>query len=125
MSRFGLLAKNVFGLNISPDVLWQLAPWSWAVDWFSNTGDVIQNISQRATDGLVMRYGYLMENTITEDSYTRPVSPFKNGSPSGTITLITESKVRRRANPFGFGVSWSGLSPKQLSIAAALGLSRS
>jgi len=124
MSRFGLLAKNVFGLNITPDVLWQLAPWSWAIDWFSNTGDVIQNVSQRATDGLIMRYGYLMEHTITKDTYSRPVSPFKNGSLTGSVTLVSESKVRRRANPFGFGVSWEGLSPTQLSIAAALGLSR-
>lgn len=125
MSRFGLLSKNVFGLNISPDTLWQLAPWSWAIDWFSNTGDVIQNVSQRATDGLIMRYGYLMENTIVKDTYTRTVSPFKTGEPTGTVTLVSEAKVRRRANPFGFGVSWEGLSPKQLSIAAALGLSRS
>lgn len=125
MSRYGLLAKKILGLNVSPEVLWELAPWSWAVDWFSNTGDVIQNVTQRANDGLIMRYGYLMENTIVKDTYTRPVSPFKNGSPCGVVALVSESKVRRRANPFGFGASWAGLSPKQLSIAAALGLNRS
>jgi len=125
MSRIGLLAKKVFGLNITPEVLWELAPWSWAVDWFSNTGDVIQNVSQRANDGLIMRYGYLMENTIVTDTYTRPVSPFNNGSPCGSVSIASEAKLRQRANPFGFGVSWAGLSPKQLSVAAALGLNRS
>jgi len=41
-----------------------------------------------------------------------------------TLTLVAETKVRRPANPFGFGITWGGLSPFQLSIAAALGLSR-
>jgi hypothetical protein len=125
LARLALQAKKLYGLTLTPEVVWNLAPWSWAVDWFSNAGDVLSNISDMATDGLVMRYGYLMEHTITKDTY-RLAPPFKNGG--GTVpplTLVRETKVRRRANPFGFGVSWDGLSPRQLAITVALGLSRS
>jgi len=66
-----------------------------------------------------------MEHTIVKDTYTRDPSPFKNGAGTGSISLITETKQRVRANPFGFGITWEGLSPFQLSIAAALGISKS
>jgi hypothetical protein len=126
MARYALESKKLFGLSLTPETLWNLAPWSWAVDWFSNTGDVVSNLTDWATDGLVMRYGYLMEHSIVRDTYTHTGSGLiglKNRvSP---LTFVIETKIRKRANPFGFGVSWNGLSPFQLSIAAALGLSRS
>lgn len=123
---------RLYDLSLTPEVIWELAPWSWAVDWFSNVGDVVSNVTDWANDGLVMRYGYLMEHTIVTDTYTRVdprafASNSKNASQlvTSAIVLKTETKIRKRANPFGFGVSWSGLSPRQLSIAAALGISRS
>jgi len=132
LERSGLATKidQILGLRITPDTLWALTPWSWAADWFSNAGDVISNLSSYTDGGLCMRYGYLMEHTIVTDTYTRETQrPFKApnlGIPADcSLSLVTESKRRIRANPFGFGVSWSGLSPFQISIAAALGLSRS
>jgi len=125
MSRYAFVADKYLGLKITPELIWQLTPWSWAVDWFSNVGDVVSNVSSWTDDHLVMRYGYLMEHTIVKDTYTRDPSPFKNGAGTGSISLITETKQRVRANPFGFGITWEGLSPFQLSIAAALGISRS
>jgi hypothetical protein len=119
-------ASHLYGLDPTPETLWNLAPWSWAVDWFVPVGDLIGNLQDWASDGLVMRYGYVMEHSIVRDTYmfdgaTGFVDPLR---PS-TVTLTTEVKKRRRANPFGFGLSWSGLSPRQLAIAAALGLSKS
>jgi hypothetical protein len=105
--------------TLTPEALWNLAPWSWATDWFANVGDVISNMTAFAGDNLVLRYGYLMEHSMIEDTYTR------NDISAGSFQLITESKRRIKANPFGFGVSWEDLSPFQLSIAAALGLSKS
>jgi hypothetical protein len=126
MERYALLANRILGVSLTPDVLWNLAPWSWAVDWFTNTGDVVSNLSDWAEHGLVMRYGYLMEHTIVTDAYaiTKGGHVGLTGGVAN-LTLVTETKVRKRANPFGFGVSWEGLSPYQVSIAAALGLSRS
>ena len=133
---FGSEADAVYGLTLTPDVLWNLTPWSWAVDWFTNAGDVIKNISNFALAGLVMRYGYMMEET-SYTYYTRhnPVSyrtllsqnPTKTGKAvmganSRGITTVTKSRCP--ANPFGFGVGWEGLSPTQLAITAALGITR-
>jgi len=126
MVRYALEARKLTGLSLDPDTLWNLAPWSWAVDWFSNTGDVISNLTDRGLYGLVMRYGYVMEHTITTDTYTlvQPSSPTAKKMLGSPLRVITETKQRRGANPYGFGVSWDGLSPFQGSILAALGISR-
>lgn len=125
MVRLAREAQHLFGLSLTPDVLWNIAPWSWAVDWFSNTGDVIHNISRFANQGLVMRYGYMMEHTRVSDTYRISPSGLKPGCPDpAPITFVTETKTRRAASPFGFGVSLDALSAFQLSIMAALGLSK-
>jgi hypothetical protein len=126
LDRLSLLA-NRLGLRPTPDTLWELTPWSWAADWFSNAGDVISNVSDFASAGLVMRYGYMMEHSIVRRTYFQPYSGYRiNGKQvaAGPFALVTETKQRRQANPFGFGVSWDGLSTFQASILAALGISR-
>jgi hypothetical protein len=126
MDRHALKAKKLFGLTLTPDTLWNLAPWSWAADWFSNAGDVVSNISDWATDGLVMRYGYIMEHSRVSHTYTLSPTGLQ-GSPKAapSVTLVRETKIRRRANPFGFGLTYDGLSTRQKAIMLALGLSRS
>lgn len=124
MDRIALLAKRI-GVSPTPETLWNLAPWSWAVDWFTNTGDVVSNLQSWKIDGLVMRFGYIMEHTIVSDTYTLRPSGFTLPlAKVPTLTFVNETKIRRRANPFGFGVTWDGLSSFQASIAAALGISR-
>jgi hypothetical protein len=120
--RYGSYARKLLGVDISPEVLWNLAPWSWAVDWFSNVGDVIHNVSAMGQDGMVMRYGYIMCHTqrVTTDTGFLGGSQLK----FQTHTWTEEWKTRRPATPFGFGVAFSGLSPRQLAIVSALGLSR-
>lgn len=124
MDKWALEAKKLLGLSLDPETLWNLAPWSWAADWFSSTGDVIHNLQHMKAGGLVMRYGYMMEHTIVKDTYTCPGVRLIDGSRIPPLSLVTETKQRVPANPFGFGVHWDGLSPYQASIAAALGLSR-
>jgi hypothetical protein len=113
-------ANQLLGLDITPDTLWNLAPWSWAADWFSNIGDITSNMSS-FQQGLVMRYGYQMEHTIVSDTYSSVDKSLR----THPLTFVVETKQRVKANPFGFGVTWEGLSPFQLSIAGALGLSKS
>jgi len=118
---------KAFDARLTPETLWNLAPWSWAVDWFSNVGDVLNNISDWATYDLVMRYGYMMEHSINTDIYTLAKQAIFSDAKlraDCSISLVTETKMRRRANPFGFGLSWNSLSKFQLSIAAALGISK-
>lgn len=118
-------ADKLFGISLTPDVLWELAPWSWAIDWFSNVGDVLANISDGMSQGLVMHYGYVMEKTVHTHTYTVE-GLLQGGKPVQLppVRIHNESKTRVKANPFGFGVSWDGLSPFQLSILAALGITR-
>ena len=120
-------AHHLLGTHLTPDVLWELTPWSWAIDWFSNTGDVISNFTNFALQGLVMRYGYMMheKRTVITATFAPPSGSEWNvhrSCPPQTYEIC--SKVRGEASPFGFGVSWEGLSPTQLAITAALGITR-
>lgn len=122
----GSQADHLLGTALTPSVLWELAPWSWAVDWFSNTGEVINNVTMFGQYGLVMRYGYMMEHSIEKRTYTLTDAALYGaaGKTVGPLSFVRETKVRTPANPFGFGVGWEGLSPTQLAITAALGITR-
>lgn len=117
--------KKLYGIRINPEVLWNLAPWSWAADWFANVGSLMTNLSAFSEDGLVMRYGYVMEETtvtITDTMWDVQYygHPKRNLSHSYGSTV----KVRRRATPFGFGLNLGSLSDRQWAIIGALGISR-
>jgi len=119
-------ARALLGVNLTPELLWNVAPWSWAVDWFSNAGDVISNLSDWATDGLVLKYGYVMEHSSASNTYFqvdggRLSLPGVIASP---LTARIETKQRVEATPFGFGLNWEAFTPRQWAIVTALGLSR-
>jgi hypothetical protein len=118
-------ARRIYGLTLDPNVLWSLAPWSWLVDWFVDAGDVISNVTDTIVDGLVMRYGYMMEHSIIADEIHLTGPQFNLSPPANTrLFLVTETKQRIKASPYGFGLSWSSFSPRQLAILAALGVTR-
>jgi len=127
IARCAQEADKLFGILPTPELVWQLAPWSWAADWVSNIGDVIHNVSAFQQDGLVMRWGYMMEKSVKEVSYT--LSGFKVKEPYLTLNLTqtfgTTRKVRIKATPYGFGLTYDGFTNRQLAIIAALGISRS
>lgn len=118
-------AAHLLGLELTPSTLYNLAPWSWAVDWVSSLGDVISNLEDHIKYGLVMPYGYMMEHSIVSDMYfwSGPTNLKFGGQPT-PITLVTETKLRRKANPYGFGLTWESLDSRQQSILAALGITR-
>jgi hypothetical protein len=117
--RFGSYARKLLGIRLTPEVLWNLSPWSWAADWFGNMGDIATNISNLHTDGLVLRNGYFMSHSArTTIDYGRFNGLFQRR------TRLEEFKLRRVATPYGFGVSYSSLSTRQIAIISALGLSK-
>jgi hypothetical protein len=63
------LAAKRLGLRLTPEVLWNLTPWTWAADWVTNAGAVVHNISAFANDGLVMPWGYIMNERSIRNSY--------------------------------------------------------
>lgn len=120
-------ARKLYGLTLDPEVLWNLTPWSWALDWFANTGDVISNLTDMATDGLVLRYGYMMEETIVSHEHSLQGLEWVSSPPlprNLTLYAVTKTLKRIRATPYGFGLTFQGFSPRQLAILAALGVTR-
>lgn len=119
------LGNHLYGTRVTPDLLYKLAPWSWALDWVTNTGDLIHNWSAFQNDGLVMQYGYVMEKKTTTNTYTLLDVKLVNVPPlTLTQTEVFETKTRRRATPYGFGLNASSFTNKQWSIIAALGISK-
>jgi hypothetical protein len=114
------------GLGVMPTAidLWNLIPWSWLIDWFTNFNHVVTNLSYLGRDGLYLRRGYIM-GTFTTSEIHRRYGMTTYGLPIDTQGAITsERKYRVRASPFGFGYTWKDFSPFQLSILGALGVSR-
>jgi hypothetical protein len=102
--------------NASNAMWWELSPFSWLVDWFVNVGSVLDNRHMFDDLGLVMNYGYVMVEQIRSTTTTIRTSDGETFGSQARFVL----KSRRRANPFGFGVTDSALSPFQISILGAL-----
>jgi len=126
ISRNAALARKLYGLELTPEVVWNLAPWSWIVDWEGNIGDVLHNVSRFSQDGLVMQYGYIMQQKTAKVNYTLHMNGKLNRGPRGDLQMeiVAQSKTRRRATPFGFGFDMKGLTGRQSAILGALGMSR-
>ncbi len=126
LKRTAAEARKLYGLELTPETVWNLAPWSWAVDWEGNIGDGLHNVSRFAQDGLVMRYGYIMQQKTAVVSYSLHPAGRLYNSPNADLRLTVEatSKVRRRATPFGFGFDMTALTGRQSAILGALGISR-
>jgi hypothetical protein len=125
IARQVIFARKLLGLSLTPDVVWNLFPWSWAIDWFTNTSDVLQNWTDWAIDNQVLAYGYMMEHSIAEYTYTfSGPTGYRAGSEPGVVKMTSEVKLRTQATPYGFGLTWEDLSPRQLAIIGALGMSR-
>jgi hypothetical protein len=111
---------------LTPEVLWELAPWSWLADYFANFGHLASNVTRFSNDGLVMKYGYLMRHSVSKRIYTQNGVEFLSGGPGPfAITLQLERKERVRATPFGFGLNPNSFTTRQWAILAALGLTKS
>jgi len=118
-----MAVARLFGLEFTPSLLWELTPWSWLIDWFSNAGDVFANADNGLAENLTARYAYVMGET----KYSYNVTSFHDieTSPiSDSVTYVAKHQLRQAASPFGFGLSYSTLSGRQTSILAALGESR-
>lgn len=120
-------AQYLLGARLTPSTLWNVAPWSWALDWVGNTGDVMDNVSAALIDGLVIHHAYIMEQSSVEVQYWMETkNTWKSHPDAGVIrqSFKTTTKKRLGATPYGFGLSWDGFTQKQLAILAALKISK-
>jgi len=124
--------RALFGLNPTPAVIWEALPWSWLSDWFLNVGDIVNNLSSGAVGNVVAKYAYAMYTQETKTSTNVDFYVGTNASwDTRTVGQFSCSRVdsqtiksRITATPYGFGVSYDGLSGRQAGILAALGISR-
>jgi hypothetical protein len=132
LSRFEAEANALLGTRLDPEVLWNIQPWTWLVDYFVTYGDVLGNLSAIIADGLVIQFAYLMLETRITKEITLPEgicgrtssAAWKSMSPPVTVTMTYHRKARTAASPFGFGLSPDDISTSQWAILAALGISR-
>lgn len=116
---------RMYGLRISPLLVWNLTPWSWLVDWCGNVGSNISNYTQAVNDNLTAKYAYIMKESHLElknRSWVSLCPPY--GIRYFEWTRGYSVKTRRHASQFGFSIDWPSFSPRQWSILAALGVSR-
>lgn len=118
-------ANKLLGIKLTPEVIWNIAPWTWLSDWFTNTGDIVANLSAIGEDNLVMRYGYLMQEASsvfrhTHRGVTIQGTNVVDATISGEFTEIVKTRIG--ASPFGFGLTYDGLDARQLAILGAIGL---
>lgn len=127
--------KHLYDLEIGPEQLWQILPWSWLADWFSNTGDVISNVMSAHDDQLVGQSAWVMRQASQSAymsasfnlyQYTQTPEGSKTEYPakSASCTCTVMSKGRAGASPFGFNLSLPDFDARKIAILSALGISR-
>jgi hypothetical protein len=115
--------RKLYGASLNPGLVWELVPWSWLIDWFSNWGDVLGNLDNELAENLAAKYAFVMR---TRQEYVGVKQYFNTSSPfDHTFFYEIHRKCRKQANPFGFGLTWDDLSLRQWSILGALGITRS
>lgn len=115
---------RLHGLYISPTLIYRVVPWTWLLDWFVNIGDNLQVLEDQLTARVASRYMYLMRHTYDRYRYVLTLN-FTSGQ-TATVEKIGGVECQRRvqaASNFGFSIAPGGLSPMQLAILAALGIS--
>jgi len=109
------LELRLRGFEFTPSTVWELIPWSWLIDWFSNVGDVIHNLSREVADEQHTTYAYIQKHTRRDykwsgcDGYYRP-----------SVIRQFDTKVREATHPFGLALDRDSLTGSQKLIIAAL-----
>lgn len=134
LPREGTVGRSVaeldklYGVKPGVSTAWELLPYSWLADYKTSIGATMKNLDDFGRDGLVMPFGYIMGKQTTTTQYTW-TGAIRDDSGDLVSTVLSASirktsMQRAQAHPFGFGILPGDLSGRQLSILAALGLSK-
>ena len=126
------VAKRM-GLVDDPELIWDLTPYSWLVDWFTTMGDSIANahVYSPLSGKYTTDYAYMTtKHVVTNRRHLLGVPAFSSpGVRSLSVTsaqgeLTSVSKWRARATPFGFGTQLGSLNASQFAVLVALGFAK-
>jgi hypothetical protein len=117
----------IHGARASPANIYKSIKWTWLIDWVTNTGRTVSALSDQLIDNMAATYLFLCHTEELKYVF-RQFMPF-NGTSGGPRTLewqriIAVTQRKECDAPFGFGLSWEELSPKQLALLASIGISR-
>ena len=127
------VAKRM-GLIDDPELIWDLTPYSWLVDWFTTMGDSIANahVYSPFSGKYTTDYAYMTtRHTVTNKQHllrgpvvlsSPGVRSFAVTSAQGEQTSV--STWRARATPFGFGTQLGSLNASQFAVLVALGFAK-
>lgn len=116
--------RATFGLDVTPATLWEIMPWSWLIDWFSNVGELMtlsrNTIPVDHSGSCVMRQTesrFVFVNHVSgPGTYQVSISPIpqfvdKRRDVMGNVTPMAEFNI-----PF--------LNGRQLGILGSLSVTR-
>lgn len=117
--------RYLFGLNVTPTLLWELTPYSWLIDWYTNVGKMIQEAggTPDLQENLVAKYAHTMTRK-KKIILCKSVLNFNDGTRhDATWYYHMTRKLRHDGVNQPFWKS-GDLSARQYSILAALGISK-
>jgi len=113
---------DVYGVRLTPSTIWSVIPWAWLVSWLTNLGKQIDYLSSILSDSVIALNTFVMRKYTYERKLTISV-PFINGPLALTFSRTVKTKQRDgTASPYGFSLSKDLLSPRQLAIIGAIGV---
>lgn len=130
MDMYKAQAEKLLGGGASASVAYELTPWSWMIDWFSDIGGLLRYQEQVTRYGTVARRsGFTISDSLA-GTYRRASRPNAQSLGQGIVTPTTATWSMTRSHrvpgsPYSMDVSWDGFSAFQWSILGALGLSKS
>jgi len=116
-----IAAQAVRGLDVDISTAWQLMPWSWLADWFSNMGDVL--MAHRNVVGAHLEGVAIMRQTTTITQCPEHARTEPTGAYMSPLYVRYEQK-RRQMVPVILSASLPYLSNRQLGIASSLSITR-
>lgn len=133
LQRYAKSARALLGSGVTASTVYDLTPYSWMVDWFIDVGGLLryqqnvadnQTVASRAgwTTTDFLTFSAQMSVEIDKTGVSSPRNVVFDFSPGGSATVVYRNVHRRRGNPYSMSPNWD-LSPQQLAITAAMGLS--
>lgn len=93
--QLALAKKIAYGMTIDGSTAWELMPWSWLLDWCTNTSEYIR--SQRNTLGVKVVDSTLMRHTVAKatvtPSWSKQLDPLNFYSMSGFAAMPGEARI--------------------------------
>jgi len=114
-----LARKAVFGLSIQGVDAWNLIPWTWLIDWFSNCGEYLEAHNNRIP--CTHQGVNIMTSKSTTVHMTRRDSVISVKGGTSLQQIVTKSRALPAA---GLTATLPNLSARQLSILGSIAILR-